>query len=127
MDVAQVMSAPPAAAWRVLTLLDLWPRWGPTVTAAELDDGGRQLTAGVRGRVRTPVGVWLPFEVTELEPGHRWRWRVAGVPATGHRVEPHAEGCRVVFEVPAVAAPYAVVCRVALGRIAGLLADRAAQ
>ncbi len=123
MEVARVLPAAPAAAWRVLTDLDLWPRWGPTVTAAELDDGARRLTTGARGRVRTPANLWLPFVVTELQPGYRWAWRVAGVPATGHRVEPHPAGCRVVFEVPTLAAPYAVVCRLALTRIGSLLAD----
>lgn len=123
MDVARVLAAAPAAAWQVLTDLDAWPHWGPSVTAAETTDGARRLTPGARGRVRTPAGIWIPFVVTALEPGHRWSWRVAGVPATGHRVEPHPEGCRVVFEVPVLAAPYALVCRVALGRIAGLLAD----
>ncbi len=126
MDVARVVSAPPAAAWDLLTDLATWPRWGPTVTAVETTDGARRLAPGARGRVRTPFGLWVPFVVTEMEPGHRWVWRVAGVPATGHRVEPHADGCRVVFEVPALAAPYVVVCRVALARIAGLLADRPA-
>ena len=125
MDVARVVPAAPSAAWRVLTDLDLWPRWGPTVTAAELAGGGRQLSPGARGRVRTPAGLWLPFEVTDLVPGERWVWRVAGVPATGHRVEGHRDGCRVVFEVPTLAAPYGLVCRLALARIADLLAEGA--
>jgi hypothetical protein len=64
----------------------------------------------------------LPFAISTFEPGARWSWRVAGVPATGHRVEPTSDGCRIVFEVPIVAAPYAAVCRVALRRLARLLA-----
>lgn len=125
MDVVRVVPAAPAAAWRLFTDLDTWPRWGPTVTAAERTDGqgARRLSAGARGRVRTPAGVWLPFVVTAFDPGHRWAWRVAGVPATGHRVEPHPGGTRVVFEVPVLAAPYALVCRVALARIAELLVE----
>jgi hypothetical protein len=61
--------------------------------------------------------------VTHFDPGHRWVWRVAGIPATGHRVEPVAAGCRVVFEVPLPALGYAAVCRIALGRIARLVED----
>ena len=53
--------------------------------------------------------VWLPFEVARFEDGHAWSWRVGGILATGHRVEPLGPSrCRVVFELPALALPYAV-------------------
>jgi hypothetical protein len=42
------------------------------------------------------------------------------LPATGHRVDPGpagGNGCRVVFELPAAAAPYVPVCRRALARV----------
>jgi len=56
-------------------------------------------------------------------PGRAWRWRVAGVTATGPRVEALGPSrCRVVLEVPLWAAPCAVVCRMALGRMARLVA-----
>lgn len=71
---------------------------------------------GSRGRIRTIGGVWLPFEVGS-DGTRRWTWRVAGVPATGHEVEPVGDGSRVTFEVPLLAAPYAVVCWVALRRL----------
>jgi len=80
------------------------------------------VVAGLRGRVRTRLGLSLPFEITAVEPGRAWRWRVAGVAATGHRVEPLGPmRCRVVFEVPRWAAPYALVCRAALRRLSRLL------
>lgn len=78
--------------------------------------------AGTRGRVRSALGVWLPFEVTHYEEGRAWAWRVCGVHATGHRVEELAPNrCRVVFELPWLAAPYALICRWALRRIARIL------
>jgi hypothetical protein len=50
---------------------------------------------------------------------------VAGIPATGHRVEPLGpERCRVVFEVPLLAAPYLAVCRVAALKIRTILEGR---
>jgi hypothetical protein len=71
--------------------------------------------------VTTAFGVTLPFEVTGYQEGARWGWTVAGVPATEHIVEPlGAERCRAGFGVPWLAAPYLVVCRVALSRLAGM-------
>lgn len=78
---------PPAAVWAVLVDLGAWPVWGPSVSAATLDGGG-PLDAGSRGHVRTSAGLVLPFEITAFEAGRRWAWRVAGVPATTHAVQP---------------------------------------
>jgi len=121
MDAARRYDCPPELAWSVLTDVATWPRWGPSVTAVRLD--GRELGPGRRGQVRTPGGLWLPFVITRWEEGRRWGWRVAGLPATGHRVEPDGRGCRITFEVPALAAPYVAVCRIALRRLADILED----
>ena len=54
--------------------------------------------------------------------GQQWGWEVAGIPATGHRVESLGpDRCRVVFEVPLLAAPYLTVCRLAAQRIRNIL------
>jgi uncharacterized protein YndB with AHSA1/START domain len=116
LTVEHTMAAPPAAAWDALTDLDAWPSWGPTVQRAELSDRG-PLRLGSRGRVWTPVGVALPFEITEFDDGHAWAWKVAGVPATHHSVQPWVGGCRVTFGVPIWAPAYLTVCAVALKRI----------
>jgi hypothetical protein len=124
LDVEAVVPAEPSAAWQLLTDTRTWPSWGPTIRAVTVDapDGGPVIVSGTTGSVRTVAGLTLPFRVVEVDPAGRWTWRVAGVPATGHRVEAHPDGCRVVFEVPVLAAPYAAVCRLALRRIRGLLA-----
>lgn len=113
-DVSRAVDATREAAWDLLTDTAAWPEWGPSVRAVECSR--RHVEAGTEGRVRTPVG-WVPFEVVECGD-HRWTWRVAGVPATGHRVDAPA---RVVFEMPLAAAVYAPVCALALRRIDGLL------
>ncbi|MFB6173775.1 MAG: SRPBCC family protein [Halobacteriales archaeon] len=112
--VSRRIGASAEAAWELLVDTERWTEWGPTVRAVEADE--RRIEAGTTGRVRTAGGVWVPFEVTGLE-GRRWSWRVAGVPATGHRVEDLGDACRVAFEIPLPAAWYAPVCERALRRI----------
>ncbi len=116
------ISAPAEAAWQLLTDVEAWPHWGPSVRRAALEGGGTRLTAGARGTVWTVAGVRMGFTITEFEPGRRWSWRVAGVAATGHEVIDAPDGCRVAFEVPWWAGAYAAVCSVALARIDTLLA-----
>lgn len=119
LSVERRMPARSESAWWVLTDLDAWPRWGPTVRRAELDRAG-PLGLGSRGRVWTPVGIPLPFVVTEFEDGREWAWQVAGIPATRHSVLPDGDGCRVAFGVPIWAPAYLAVCAVALKRIEDL-------
>lgn len=103
------------AVWRILVDLDAWPRWGPTVAGAQLDGSGFEL--GATGRVWTPVGVALPFIISDLDPGRSWGWRVAGVPATQHGVEPADRGCRAWMSAPVWAPAYLPVLAIALQRI----------
>jgi len=113
------LPASAASAWRLLTDTEAWPRWGPSVRA--VDAPARFIGPGLRGRVQTTVGLWLPFEITRWEDGRAWHWRVGGVPATGHLVEPLGHGrCRVTFTVPVWAPLYLPVCRLALQRLRAL-------
>jgi len=106
--------------WGLLTDTTTWPQWGPSVKAVEC--GTRFIRQGTEGRVKTAGGIWLPFIVNEYEEGRFWSWKVASIPATGHRIEPRGNGfCQLTFEVPLLAAPYAYICKVALDRIAGIL------
>jgi hypothetical protein len=113
------IDAPASVAWRLLVDTSEWPRWGPSVRAVEAPS--RVIGPGMRGRVQTATGLWLPFEITHWEPERAWTWRVAGVPATGHRVESLGpQRCRVSFLIPRWAPFYRPVCRSALRRIAAL-------
>ena len=123
MWITRELSVPAAEAWAVLVNVGTWPQWGPTVAAVRLDPPGPvgRIGAGRTGHVRAVVGPWVPFAITDFADGQHWSWRVAGIPATSHRVEVLGpRRCRVGFRVPLVAAPYALVCAVALRRIAGL-------
>jgi uncharacterized protein YndB with AHSA1/START domain len=125
LEVGRELAAPAETAWDLLVDTVRWPAWGPTVAGAEITGGGdgTRITLGATGTVRTPVGLSLPFRITDLEPGRRWAWAVAGVAATAHRVEALGpQRCRVTFEVPRWAAPYTAVCAVALRRLEHLSA-----
>ena len=122
--VTAEIDAPAAIAWGLLVDLDAWPRWGPSVRRASVDGG--VLAAGARGTVATALGVSLAFEVTAFEPGVRWAWRVGGIHATDHRVEPLGAGrCRVGCGIAWPATPYLGVCRIAIGRLASLATEQA--
>jgi len=123
-SVSRQIRATPAEAWALLVSTSTWSSWGPSVVAVEPADATIRL--GMKGRLRTPVGVWLPFCITSYDPPHSWSWAVLGIPATSHTVEAAPGGCRVAFAVPALAVPYLVVCRMALKRIDGLLEAGAA-
>ncbi|MEM4782102.1 MAG: SRPBCC family protein [Halalkalicoccus sp.] len=114
-DVTRVIDAPAEAVWDLLVDTRRWPEWGPSITDVECRD--RRIRPGSTGRVRLVGGAWVPFEVTYRD-AYRWTWEVAGIPATGHRVEPRNGSCRAVFEVPLLAAGYVPVCRLALSRLA---------
>ncbi|GAA4687372.1 SRPBCC family protein [Nocardioides nanhaiensis] len=115
--------APAPVLWDLLTTVEAWPHWGPSVLGARLDDGSARIGPGSTGQVRVPPGVWIPFRVTSYEEGVSWSWSVAGVPATGHTVATTRKGCRVTFHVPWWAPAYGVVCLAALVRLERLAAE----
>jgi hypothetical protein len=116
-------AADPAAVWGVLVDLDAWPQWGPTVQGAEVSEAG-PLRVGSHGKVTTPLGISLPFTITELEIGRYWAWEVAGIGATRHEVWPEDGGSRIVFGVPWWATAYLPVCAIALPRISAIALER---
>lgn len=120
--VSRVVDAPAARVWGLLTDTTRWPEWGPSVSA--VDSSTRYIDGGTTGRIRvTGVRVWVPFEIdsfVDTDDEKRWTWTVGRIPATGHRVGPLGEQCRVAFEVPLLAGGYVPVCRRALDRIARL-------
>lgn len=139
LELARTVDAPADVLWDLLRDTTRWPEWGPSVRAVDCDV--RYVEAGTTGRVQlaTPGTPWARFEVTACAE-YRWTWSVSPplsdamrnvfdpgptVPATGHRVEPLGEErCRVVFEIPPLAAGYAVVCRRALATLEELAHER---
>ncbi len=119
--VDKLIAAPSSAVWQVLVDLDAWPTWGPTISGARLDPPHTELGLHATGSVRTSLGFSLPFVVTEFEAGRHWAWKVGGVPATHHRVQPVGDHTRAAIAVPLWAVPYLTVCAIGLRRIDGML------
>jgi hypothetical protein len=116
-EIKRLINASPQALWDLLTDTSRWVEWGPSVLAVECSE--RHIRLGSEGKVRTVVRLWVPFVITEMDEGRYWSWHVFGLPATGHRVERVGKGvCQLVFQVPIFAAPYAIICGIALRRIA---------
>jgi uncharacterized protein YndB with AHSA1/START domain len=125
LSVDKMIAAPVSAVWDVLVDLKAWPKWGPTISGARLDPPHTELALHASGTVQTSLGFAVPFVVTEFEPGRHWAWRVAGVPATHHRVEPVGDQTRVAIAVPLWAVPYLTVCAIGLRRIDEMLTGSA--
>ncbi len=95
------IAAAPEVVWRVLSDVETWPEWTPSVRAiVRLDPG--PLHVGQRVRIsqpRVPTTVW---RLTELVEGRSFSWR-AGAPGARttahHTVEPFGAGTRATLRL----------------------------
>lgn len=73
-SITTEIDAPPDVVFAVLSEVERWPEWTPTVTRVErLDSADAALTVGSRIRIvqpKVPPGEWT---VTALEPGKGFR------------------------------------------------------
>ena len=110
-------------AWRLLIDTRQWPRWGPSVVRVSCPH--RCIGPDSSGRIKTSLGFWVPFAITDYRELQFWSWRIGRIPATGHRLSENDDGtCCVAFDLPWWALPYLLVCRIALSRIKRLLDEQ---
>lgn len=94
--IAVEIAAPPDRVWEVMSDIERWAEWTPTVTRIDRLDPG-PLAAGQRARIlqpRLPAAVW---RITRLEPRRSFTWetRSPGAVVTGHHsVEANGAGSR---------------------------------
>ena len=118
-SVRRSISSPIEIVWPILVDTQFWPGWGLSILS--VTPSSQVIHSGMRGQVRTIFGLTLNFEITKYEENKNWDWDVSGLPITSHRVEaPSPEKTTVIFDLPYVLFPYAIVCLFALRRIAQL-------
>lgn len=101
-NVSVDIAAPRERVWEVLSNVESWPEWTPTVTSVRrLDDG--PLRTGSRAKISQPRLPETEYVVTELTPGRSFTWEAAGpgvLTTARHVVEPlPGGGTRVLLSV----------------------------
>ncbi len=68
----------PDLVWERYALFDRWPTWSPQIRRVEVD--ADELAPGVRGVVRSPLGLAVAFTVDDVDDLARtWSWTVTPV------------------------------------------------
>ena len=115
-EVGREIASSPEQVWNFLIDTTMWSKWGPSVVDVECIH--QFIAKGYSGRVKTIVGFWIPFIITDYKELSYWNWRVGSVDATGHRIFCIDENtCRVFFDMPWWAIFYLPMCYLALRRI----------
>src|SRR4051812_45368751 len=94
------IAAPPDRVWAVMTDVEQWPQWTPSVTSVQRLDRG-PLSPGSRARIRQPKLLPAVWTVTAVE--HRaFTWETGGIAVSvtaRHSVEATPQGSRATLSL----------------------------
>jgi uncharacterized protein YndB with AHSA1/START domain len=100
-DAAIDIGAPPERVWAVMSDVERWHEWTPSVRGITRLDRG-PLEIGSRAIIRQPKYPPALWKVTTIDPGRSFTWISAapGLRVIGHHaVEPSAGGSRATVSV----------------------------
>lgn len=95
------IAAPPARVWAVMSDIERWHEWTPTIRSVQRTNAG-PFRIGARARVHQPKLPPADWIVTGLDDGRRFTWesRAPGIRVVArHVVEPSADGSRVTLSI----------------------------
>jgi uncharacterized protein YndB with AHSA1/START domain len=113
------IEAEAAAVWAVLTEVQHWHTWTPTIELIRRRDPDRPFGTGSQAWIKQPRLRGALWEVTAFEPGRSFTWqtRAPGVhTVAGHRLQPTPTGTRVTLELR-LTGPLAPLGRLLHGRL----------
>jgi uncharacterized membrane protein len=100
-SVSIEINAPVQRVWSVISDVEQWPDWTPSVTSVERLDSG-PLRIGSCARIKQPKLMPAVWEVVALEEGKSFTWvtRSPGVQVSGfHSVEPNGSSSRATLSI----------------------------
>jgi uncharacterized membrane protein len=100
-EVSVDIEAPPDTVWRILSDLERWPTWTPTVKEVRRLNGP-SFAVGSILRIRQPKLKTLDWHVSEFQEGRLFTWkaRSTGISVVArHVIRPSGRGSTVVLAV----------------------------
>ena len=95
------IAAPPARVWQVMSDVDHWHEWTPSITSIKRL-GTEPFGVGTKAWVRQPQFPAALWKVSSIEPGKSFTWvsTAPGMRVVGrHSVEPNSHGSRAILNL----------------------------
>jgi uncharacterized membrane protein len=96
------IARPLLEVWRVMTDVERWPEWTPTVRSLERKSGAAFAVGSVY-RIVQPGLMPAAWRVTRIDEGRAFDWETRPMPGArivgSHSLEPNGSGTRVVLAV----------------------------
>lgn len=95
------VNAPAAAVWPVISDVEHWSDWTPTIQRVERGEPG-EFAVGSSAKVKQPRLPAVVWKVTSIDPGRSFVWESRGggfTTVADHRVDPAGDGCDVTLSI----------------------------